>query len=35
MPDTQKFDFREWLVPSVVLSIFFGLLIAAAVVIQW
>jgi nitrogen fixation protein FixH len=34
MPDTQKFDFRKWLVPSG-LSIFFGLLIAAAVVIQW
>jgi hypothetical protein len=35
MPDIQKFDFREWLVPSVLLPIFFGLLIAAAVVIQW
>jgi hypothetical protein len=30
MPDTQKFDSCEWLVPSMVLSIFFGLLIAAA-----
>jgi len=35
MPDPHKFDLREWLVPPVVLPIFFGLLIAAAVVIQW
>jgi tryptophan-rich sensory protein len=30
-----KFDLREWLVPPVLLPIFFGLMIAAAVVIQW
>ncbi len=35
MPDNPKFDFREWLVPPVLLPIFFGLLIAAAVVLQW
>jgi hypothetical protein len=35
MPHTPKFDFREWLVPPVLLPIFFGLLIAAALVIQW
>jgi hypothetical protein len=35
MPDTQKFDFREWLVPPVLLPISSGLLIAAAVVLQW
>lgn len=35
MPDTPKFDFREWLVPPVLLPILFGLLITALVVIQW
>jgi hypothetical protein len=35
MPDTPKFDFREWLVPPVLLPIFFGLLVAAAAVLQW
>jgi hypothetical protein len=34
MPDTQKFNFREWLVPPILLPIVFGLLIAAAVVLQ-
>jgi hypothetical protein len=29
-----KFNFREWLVPSVLLSVFFGMLIAAAVIFQ-
>jgi hypothetical protein len=29
-----KFDFREWLVPSVLLPIFFGLLIAAVIVFR-
>jgi hypothetical protein len=32
MPDTAKFDFREWLVPQPIL---FRSLIAAAVVLQW
>jgi hypothetical protein len=31
----QKFDLREWLVPPILLPIFFGLLVAAAVIIQW
>ena len=35
MPDTPKFDIREWLVPPVLLPILFALLIAAAVVLQW
>jgi hypothetical protein len=35
MPDTPQFDFREWLVPPVLLPVFFGLLIAAAIVLQW
>jgi hypothetical protein len=35
MPDIPKFDFREWLVPPVLLPVFFGLLIVAAVVLQW
>jgi hypothetical protein len=33
-PDTAKSDFREWLVPPVLMPIFFGLLIAAAAVTQ-
>jgi hypothetical protein len=35
MSDTHKFNFRAWLVPPVLLPIFFALLIAAAVIIQW
>ncbi len=35
MSDTLKFDFRDWLVPPALLPIFFALLIAAAVIIQW
>jgi hypothetical protein len=35
MPDTPKFDIREWLVPPVLMPIFFALLIAAVVVLQW
>jgi len=34
MPYTRKFDLREWLVPPVLMPIFFALLIAAAVIIQ-
>jgi hypothetical protein len=34
MPDISKFDIREWLVPPVLLPVFLGLLIAAAVIIQ-
>ena len=34
MPDTPKFDFREWLVPPVLIPIFFALLIAALIVLQ-
>jgi hypothetical protein len=34
MPDVPKFDFREWLVPPVLLPIFFGLLILAAAILQ-
>ncbi len=34
MSDTSKFDVREWLVPPVLMPIFFVLLIAAAVVLQ-
>jgi hypothetical protein len=34
MSDTGKFDFREWLVPPVLMPIFFVLLIAAAVIVQ-
>jgi hypothetical protein len=35
MLDIAKFDFREWLVPPVLLPVFFGLLIAAAVGLLW
>jgi hypothetical protein len=34
MPDSPKSDFRDWLVPPVLMPIFFGLLIAATVVLQ-
>jgi len=34
MTYTPKLDFREWLVPPVLMPVFFGLLIAAAVVLQ-
>jgi hypothetical protein len=35
MSGIHKFNIREWLVPPVLLPIFFALLIAAAVIIQW
>ncbi|MEY9230655.1 hypothetical protein ABIF68_009977 [Bradyrhizobium japonicum] len=35
MSNTDRFNVREWLVPPVLLPIFFGLLIVAAMVIQW
>jgi hypothetical protein len=35
MSNTHKFNLRAWLVPPVVLPVFFSLLIAAAVIIQW
>jgi hypothetical protein len=35
MPDIQKFNLREWLVPPVLLPIFFALLIAAVAIIRW
>jgi hypothetical protein len=35
MSNIYKFSFREWLVPPVLLPIFFVLLVAAAMVIQW
>jgi hypothetical protein len=34
MSDTYRFDFREWLVPPLLVPLFFGLLIAASVVIR-
>jgi hypothetical protein len=34
MNATPKFDFHAWLVPPVLMPIFFGLPIAAAVVLQ-
>ena len=33
--DVSKFDVRDWLVPPVLLPIFFALLIVAAVAVQW
>jgi hypothetical protein len=35
MSNVNKFRVREWLVPPVLLPIFFVLLIAAATLIQW
>jgi hypothetical protein len=34
LSNPAKFDFREWLVPSVLLPISFGLLIAAVIVFR-
>jgi hypothetical protein len=34
MSTTPKFDFREWLVPPLLVPVFFALLIAAAAVLQ-
>jgi hypothetical protein len=34
MSNTYKFSMREWLVPPILLPIFFALLVAAAVLIQ-
>jgi hypothetical protein len=34
MPDSPIFNFREWLVPPVLVPLFFGLLIAALVVFR-
>jgi hypothetical protein len=35
MSNISKFSIREWLVPPVVLPVFFVLLVAAAMLIQW
>jgi hypothetical protein len=35
MPDSPKSNFREWLVPPVLLPIFIGLLVAASVIMHW
>jgi hypothetical protein len=34
MSDTRKFDVREWLIPPVLVPIFFALLIAVAALLQ-
>jgi hypothetical protein len=34
MSNIQKFDLREWFVPPVLVPLFFGLIIAGAVIIQ-
>jgi hypothetical protein len=34
MSDVSGFNFREWLVPPVLVPLFFGLLIAAVVLIR-
>jgi len=35
MPDPQKFNLREWLVPPILLPIFLGLVVAGAVIVRW
>lgn len=35
MPDIQKFDLREWLVPPILLPLICGLVIAGAIIMQW
>jgi len=34
MPEIQTFKIREWLVPPVLIPLFFGLLIAAVAIIR-
>lgn len=34
MPNTPSFNFREWLVPPVLVPLFFGLMIAALAVFR-
>ena len=34
MSDISRFNFREWLVPPVLVPLFFGLVIAAVVLIR-
>ena len=35
MSNSQKFDLRGWLVPPILVPLFFGLLIAGSVIIRW
>jgi hypothetical protein len=35
MPEFPAFNLREWLVPPVLLPVFFVLLVAAAMLVQW
>ena len=35
MSSISKFSIREWLVPPILLPIFFALLVASAMIIQW
>jgi hypothetical protein len=35
MSDSPGFNLREWLVPPVLLPLFFGVLVAATLLIQW
>ena len=35
MSDIRKFNLRDWLVPPVLLPIFFALLITATLIIRW
>jgi hypothetical protein len=35
MSTIQKFKLHEWLVPPIMVPVFFGLMIAGAVIIQW
>jgi hypothetical protein len=35
MSDNEKFDLRQRFVPPILLPLFFGLIIAGAIIIQW
>jgi hypothetical protein len=35
MPDIQKFDLREWLVPPILIPLVVGLTVAGAVIMRW
>lgn len=35
MSDIEKFDLGGWLVPPIMVPLFFGFIIAGAIIIQW
>jgi hypothetical protein len=35
MSNIRKFDLRAWFVPPILMPLFFGLIVAGAVIVQW